>query len=213
MSEIAAFSDVLIGNEEDYQKSLGLEGPKNADEGRIDTDEYAAMCARALAKFPAAHYAAVTLRESHSADSNDWSAMLASRDGVFTSRRYAISDIVDRVGAGDSFSAGLIYGLIQYDKPQDALEYAVALSCLKHSISGDFALIEPGEVQKLMEATRREGSSGDDHRGQGRATRGADHKGGEGWPGRLRLDSRSPGLYPRKRPEDDDHFDRAGPLL
>ena len=150
MSEIAAFSDVLIGNEEDYQKSLGLEGPKNADEGRIDTDEYAAMCARALAKFPAAHYAAVTLRESHSADSNDWSAMLASRDGVFTSRRYAISDIVDRVGAGDSFSAGLIYGLIQYDKPQDALEYAVALSCLKHSISGDFALIEPGEVQKLM---------------------------------------------------------------
>ena len=108
------------------------------------------MCARALANFPSARYAAVTLRESHSADSNDWSAMLASREGAIVSRRYAIFDIVDRVGAGDSFSAGLIYGLIQYDDPKQALEYAVALSCLKHSISGDFALIEPGEVQKLM---------------------------------------------------------------
>lgn len=150
MSEIAVFADVLIGNEEDYQKSLGMEGPRNAADGRIDTDEYAAMCARTLARFPEAKYAAVTLRESHSADSNDWSAMLATREGAIVSRRYAISDIVDRVGAGDSFSAGLIYGLIQYGEPKQALEYAVALSCLKHSISGDFALIEPGEVQKLM---------------------------------------------------------------
>jgi len=112
------------------------------------------MCARALAKYPAAKYAAVTLRESHSADSNDWSAMLASRESgretSMVSRRYAITDIVDRVGAGDSFSAGLIYGLIQYGEPRQALEYAVALSCLKHSMSGDFALIEPGEVQKLL---------------------------------------------------------------
>ncbi|MFA5851775.1 MAG: sugar kinase [Spirochaetales bacterium] len=150
MSEIAGYADVLIGNEEDYQKSLGIEGPKGAVDGRIDTEGYAAMCARALANFPSARYAAVTLRESHSADSNDWSAMLASREGAIVSRRYAIFDIVDRVGAGDSFSAGLIYGLIQYGEPKQALEYAVALSCLKHSISGDFALIEPGEVQKLM---------------------------------------------------------------
>jgi len=156
MSEIAAYADVLIGNEEDYQKSLGIEGPASA--GAIDTAEYSAMCARALAKFPAAKYAAVTLRESHSADSNDWSAMLTSRlrerevarESAIVSRRYAITDIVDRVGAGDSFSAGLIYGLIQYGEPRQALEYAVALSCLKHSMSGDFALIEPGEVQKLM---------------------------------------------------------------
>lgn len=150
MSEIAVYADVLIGNEEDYQKSLGIEGPKEAADGRIDTDEYADMCARALAKFPAARYAAVTLRESHSADSNDWSAMLASHDGALVSKRYSITDIVDRVGAGDSFSAGLIYGLIQYKEPRKALEYAVALSCLKHSISGDFALVEPGEAQKLM---------------------------------------------------------------
>lgn len=158
MTEIAAYADVLIGNEEDYQKSLGIEGPASAGDGAIDTDEYAAMCARALAKFPAAKYAAVTLRESHSADSNDWSAMLTSRlreregarEVAIVSRRYAITDIVDRVGAGDSFSAGLIFGLIQYGEPRQALEYAVALSCLKHSMSGDFALIEPGETQKLM---------------------------------------------------------------
>ena len=151
MTEIAAYADVLIGNEEDYQKSLGIEGPREAGDGRIDTGEYAAMCARALAAFPGARYAAVTLRESLSADSNNWSGMLASREGNFVSRRYAITDIVDRVGAGDSFSAGLIYGLIQYAEPRQALDYAVALSCLKHSIPGDFALIEPGEVKKLME--------------------------------------------------------------
>ena len=151
MTGIAAYADLLIGNEEDYQKSLGIEGPREAGDGRIDTGEYAAMCARALEAFPAARYAAVTLRESLSADSNNWSGMLASREGASVSKRYAITDIVDRVGAGDSFSAGLICGLIQYAEPRQALEYAVALSCLKHSIPGDFALIEPGEVRKLME--------------------------------------------------------------
>jgi 2-dehydro-3-deoxygluconokinase len=151
MSEIAEYADVLIGNEEDYQKSLGIEGPKSADEGRIDVDEYASMCARALAKFPGASKAAVTLRESFSADSNNWSAMLATRDTTYVSKKYSITDIVDRVGAGDSFSAGLIIGLVTYTDLQKALEYAVAMSCLKHSIPGDLALIEPGEVKKLME--------------------------------------------------------------
>ncbi len=150
MSEIAECADVLIGNEEDYQKSLGLEGPKEAGSA-IDTAEYRAMTARALARFTSAKYAAVTLRESMSADSNNWSAMLSGRDETWLSRRYAITDIVDRVGAGDSFSAGLIFGLMQYKQAPKALEFAVALSCLKHSIPGDFALIEPGEAEKLME--------------------------------------------------------------
>jgi len=151
MGEIASYAHVLIGNEEDYQKSLGLQGPKLSADGSVDRDEYAAMCDRALARYPKAEYAAVTLRESRSADHNDWSAMLASRKASLVSRKFSITDIVDRVGAGDSFSAGLIYGLIHFeDDPQKALEHAVALSCLKHSISGDFALIEPGEVQKLM---------------------------------------------------------------
>jgi len=151
MGEIASYAHVLIGNEEDYQKSLGLEGPKLAADGSIDATEYAAMCERALARYPKAEYAAVTLRESRSADHNGWSAMLVNRKTALVSRKYAITDIVDRVGAGDSFSAGLIYGLANFENDaQKALEHAVALSCLKHTISGDFALIEPGEAQKLM---------------------------------------------------------------
>jgi 2-dehydro-3-deoxygluconokinase len=76
--------------------------------------------------------------------------MVVARGQRFISRKYHIADIVDRVGAGDSFSAGLIFGLIKYGEPGAALEYAVALSCLKHAIPGDFALIEPGEVEKLL---------------------------------------------------------------
>jgi 2-dehydro-3-deoxygluconokinase len=150
MSEIARSADILIGNEEDYQKSLGIKGPKEASSGELDIDEYQTMCESTLNAFPNASIAAVTLRESHSADSNDWSGMVVARGQRFISRKYHIADIVDRVGAGDSFSAGLIFGLIKYGEPGAALEYAVALSCLKHSIPGDFALIEPGEVEKLL---------------------------------------------------------------
>ena len=108
------------------------------------------MCETALKQYPNAKIAAVTLRESYSADNNDWSAMIVSEGRRFISRKYHISDIVDRVGAGDSFVAGLIYGLITKKDYQAALEYATALSCLKHSISGDFALLEKGEVEKLL---------------------------------------------------------------
>jgi len=149
MSEIAQYAGVLIGNEEDYQKSLGIEGP-SAVGGTIDIEAYQAMCERALQRYPKARIAAVTLRESVSADCNDWSAMVVVRGQRFVSRKYHIADIVDRVGAGDSFSAGLIYGLYTQKDIGAALEYAVALSCLKHSISGDFALIERGEVEKLL---------------------------------------------------------------
>ena len=151
MGEIAAFADLLIGNEEDYQKSLGIEGPKDPDSARLDLGGYEAMCSRVLAAFPGATHAAVTLRESRSADSNDWSAMLASHKETLVSRKYSINDIVDRVGAGDSFAAGLIYGMGTCGSTQEALEFAVALSCLKHSIPGDLALVELGDVKKLLE--------------------------------------------------------------
>lgn len=151
MSEIATYADVLIGNEEDYQKSLGVQGPSLSRSPGLDIDEYQRMCERALATFPNACAAAVTLRESISADHNDWSGMLVTKDGRFVSRKYAITDIVDRVGAGDSFSAGMIFGLLLDKGYQYALDYAVALSCLKHSIPGDFALVEPGEVEKLLQ--------------------------------------------------------------
>ncbi len=151
MRELARYADVLIGNEEDYQKSLGIEGPSGAAKGEIDVAGYRAMCERALEAFPGASMAAVTLRQSYSADNNDWSGMLVTREQSFLSRMYRMSDIVDRVGAGDSFAAGLIYGMLSYKDPQKSLEYAVALSCLKHTIPGDFAIIEHGEVLKLLE--------------------------------------------------------------
>lgn len=150
MSQIAGYADVLIGNEEDYQKSLGMEGPAPSAGAETDLDAYQAMCKRTLGAFPNARLAAVTLRESHSADNNDWSGMMVSREGRYVSQKYSITNIVDRVGAGDSFSAGLIYGLINFKDEQRALEYAVGLSCLKHTISGDLALIEQGEVEKLL---------------------------------------------------------------
>jgi 2-dehydro-3-deoxygluconokinase len=93
---------------------------------------------------------AITLRESKSADVNGWSACLRDRENFFLSRRYEITDIIDRVGGGDSFASALIYGLNTYSGRQDALEFAVAASCLKHSISGDFNRVSIAEVEKLM---------------------------------------------------------------
>jgi len=151
MRQLAEYADILIGNEEDYQKSLGIAGPQGADSGIIDSEAYLLMCRQALQEFPHCRYAAVTLRESFSADHNAWSALLVSREGFWKSRRYDIADIVDRVGAGDSFSASLICGLIERaNDPQQALEFATAASCLKHSIPGDFAVLEKTEVEKLM---------------------------------------------------------------
>ena len=93
---------------------------------------------------------AITLRESHSADRNGWSACLRDADGFRLSRHYELTDIVDRVGGGDSFASALIYGLNAYDDRQQSLEFAVAASCLKHSISGDFNRVSVPEVRNLM---------------------------------------------------------------
>jgi len=101
-------------------------------------------------QFPSLKQIAITLRESNSANDNGWSAVLHTGAGFFVSRRYAITDIVDRVGTGDTFAAGLIYGLTNLGTPQEALEYAVAASCLKHSICGDLPLLSVAEVKGLM---------------------------------------------------------------
>ena len=94
---------------------------------------------------------AITLRESHSADRNGWSACLRTRDGGFKlSKKYELTDIVDRVGGGDSFASALIYGLTAYEDRQQSLEFAVAASALKHTISGDFNRVSVSEVEKLM---------------------------------------------------------------
>jgi 2-dehydro-3-deoxygluconokinase len=155
MGPLVKYVDVAIANEEDCQKSLGI-AIQGGDEaavtgGKLETDSYRKLGEKVLATYPNLSKIAITLREAKSADSNGWSAVLAARDGSFhASRKYMISDIVDRVGGGDSFSAGLIYGLQMLDSDRAALDFAVAASCLKHSIPGDFNLVELSEVQQLL---------------------------------------------------------------
>jgi 2-dehydro-3-deoxygluconokinase len=141
--------DVAIGNEEDAQHSLGLEAAADVTSGQLDRSVYEALTQRVLDEFPGLSTVAITLRESRSADINGWSACLRDADGFYLSRHYDIHDIVDRVGGGDAFAGGLIFGLVDGRPAQDALEFAVAASCLKHSIPGDFNRVSIAEVEKL----------------------------------------------------------------
>jgi 2-dehydro-3-deoxygluconokinase len=151
MTELVKYVDVGIANEEDCQKSLGISTDNvDVESGELDTAKYESLTEKVMAAFPNLSILAVTLRESRSADRNGWSACLRDKEGFRVSRRYEITDIVDRVGGGDSFASGLICGLNTYDSKQDALEFAVAASCLKHSIPGDFNRVSVSEVQKLM---------------------------------------------------------------
>lgn len=150
MRELVAQADVGIANEEDCQKALGIEVDVDVQGGQLDLEKYRVLGERVLAEFPNLRCQVITLRESHSADRNGWSAVLASRSSFFHSKRYDITDIVDRVGAGDSFAAGLIYGMRAYQHDQRALEFATAASCLKHSILGDFNRVNVAEVEALM---------------------------------------------------------------
>ncbi len=150
MTELVAYVDVGIANEEDCQKSLGITVDVDVESGELDTAKYEALSKKVLQQFPNMSVIAITLRESHSADRNGWSACLRDASGFKLSRRYDITDIIDRVGGGDSFASALIYGLNAYEDRQLSLEFAVAASCLKHSISGDFNRVSVGEVTNLM---------------------------------------------------------------
>lgn len=157
MSELVQYVDVGIANEEDCQKSLGIALDVDVESGELDAGKYEALCGKVLSQFPEMKMLAITLRESVSASHNGWSAVLSDRKKFHRSRKYQITHIVDRVGGGDSFSGGLIYGLITYpDDPQQALEFAVAASCLKHSVPGDYNRFSVDEVEGLM----RGGGSG-----------------------------------------------------
>ena len=107
-------------------------------------------CVKVLETYPNMKCIAITLRESHSADWNGWAACLNDGKDFYVSKKYEIRDIIDRVGGGDSFAGGLIYGLNQYEDKQSALEFAVAASCLKHSVIGDFNRVSVSDVEKLM---------------------------------------------------------------
>jgi 2-dehydro-3-deoxygluconokinase len=154
MRELVQHIDVGIANEEDCQRSLDVsvaEGDweQAVHSGELDTARYEALAKKMFATFPNLKYQAITLRESFSASHNGWSACLYNGESFFVSRRYNITDMVDRVGGGDSFSAGLIYALHTGMTDSDALEFAAAASCLKHSIPGDINLVTVDEVQRL----------------------------------------------------------------
>ncbi len=162
MTQLLPMIDVVIGNEADAEDVLGIHAEGTAvDEGQINADAYTEVARKITARFENVSLVAITLRESVSASHNNWGAMLfdAENDQPHFApltdqgeyRPYEIRDIVDRVGGGDSFAAGLTYALDseQYGRPQDAIRFAVAASCLKHSLPGDMNFVTLGEIQAL----------------------------------------------------------------
>jgi 2-dehydro-3-deoxygluconokinase len=151
MRSLVQYADVVIANEEDIQKCLGIEAQGvDVSSGELDVAAYEKLTRAVKTDFPNVSRVAITLRESRSADRNGWSAVLSGKNGFWRSKKYDIDDIVDRVGGGDSFSAGLIFGLLEFpDDESRALEFAAAASCLKHSIDGDFNLSTLSEIETL----------------------------------------------------------------
>ncbi len=150
MPELLKLCEVGVANEEDCQKALGIEAGVDVHSGQLDVEKYRQLTARVLEAYPNLKLLAITLRESRSASHNGWSACLNNRAEFLTSRHYDITHIVDRVGGGDCFAGGLIWGLMNLATNQEALEFAVAASCLKHSIPGDFSRLSVSEVQALL---------------------------------------------------------------
>lgn len=150
MRQMVRFVDVAVANEEDCQMALGIQAPVDVHSGKLEHEHYAALTGKVLSEFPDLKMIAVTLRESRSASHNGWSACLNDGKAFLVSRHYEITHIVDRVGGGDSFAGGLIYGLQTLGGPQEALEFAAAASCLKHSIPGDFNRFTVDEVKALL---------------------------------------------------------------
>jgi len=150
MTELVKYVDIALGNEEDCQKSLGVEVKIDVESGELQVQQYKELTDKVLSLYPNLQKIAITLRESHSADYNGWSAVLNNRKEFLISKKYEIYNIVDRVGTGDIFAAGLIYGITNLPNDKEALEFAVAASCLKHSIPGDLPLLSIEEVNSLV---------------------------------------------------------------
>ncbi len=152
MGELLNYCDVAIGNEEDAEKVFGIHAA-GADvmAGRVEADGYRSVCEQLASRFPQLKKIAITLRGSRSANHNTWSGLLWDCGKMYTAPVYDITHIVDRVGGGDSFMGGLIYGLVSYPTDsQKALNFAVGASALKHTIFGDFNLVSAAEVEKLL---------------------------------------------------------------
>ena len=151
MPSMVAGCDVVLGNEEDAAMVLGIH-PDGMDviSGHVDAEAYRSVSEQIMKKYPRVKKVITTLRGSINANHNTWSGVLFDGQKLYKAVDYNITDIVDRVGGGDSFMGGLIYGLIAYKDDQLALNFATAASCLKHTINGDFNLVSVGEVEVLM---------------------------------------------------------------
>lgn len=152
MPELVEGCDVILGNEEDAEKVFGIH-PEGVDvtSGHVEAAAYESVGRQLMQRFPRCSKVVITLRGSISASHNTWSGVLWDGERLYTAPTYPITHIVDRVGGGDSFMGGLIYGLLTYpDDDQQALAFAVAASCLKHTIYGDANLVTVEEVEKLM---------------------------------------------------------------
>lgn len=150
MPGIVKFTDVCVANEEDVQKTLEIHNDADVTKGELDDSKYKELSDKVLSTYPNIKVIAITLRESRNANINGWGACINDRKDFYVSKKYEITDIVDRVGGGDSFAAGLIYGLNTYGYSKKALEFAVAASCLKHTVYGDFSRFTVAEVERLM---------------------------------------------------------------
>ncbi len=152
MEELVPFCDIILANEEDAEKVFGIHA-KGVDvtKGNISAETYQSVTEQMSIKFPRAKKIIITLRGSISASHNSWAGVLWNGKKLYKSPVYQITHIVDRVGGGDSFMGGLIYGLLSFpEDDQKALNFAAAASCLKHTIKGDFNQVTVKEVEKLM---------------------------------------------------------------
>ena len=149
MTEICKYVNYCIANEEDAKDVFGIEADNtDINTGKLDRNGYISVAKKLTDKFNFKGVA-ITLRESISANDNNWSAMLYTNGQAYFSKKYSMH-IVDRVGGGDSFGGGLIYSLLNGYEPQKAIEFAVAASCLKHSIEGDYNMVSVKEIETLM---------------------------------------------------------------
>lgn len=151
MPELVAGCDIVLGNEEDAEMVLGIK-PQGVDVtgGHVEAEAYRYVSQEIMTQYPRVKKVITTLRGSVSANHNSWSGVLYDGENLYEAPTYQITHIVDRVGGGDSFMGGLIYGLLTYNDDQKALNFATAASCLKHTIFGDFNQVSVQEVEKLM---------------------------------------------------------------
>ena len=150
--ELVSLCDMVIANEEDAEKVLGIKPPDtDVSKGKVAAESYKYVCSEMSKKFPNLKTIGITLRGSISASHNTWSGLLYDNGKFYSAPVYDIEPIIDRVGGGDSFVGGLIYGFYKYEDKQKALNFAVAASCLKHSVNGDFNQMSVAEVEQLMQ--------------------------------------------------------------